>query len=43
MGWKPMPVQAVRWAFLGALFAGTAVAAAAPATISVPELISGSN
>jgi len=33
MGWKPMPVQAVRWALLGALFAGTAVAAAAPAAI----------
>ena len=38
MGWKPMPVQAVRWALLGALFAGTAVAAAAPATIPVPDL-----
>ena len=37
MGWKPMPVQAVRWALLGALFAGTAVAAAAPATIPAPD------
>ena len=37
MGWKPMPVQAVRWALLGALFAGTAVAAAAPATIPAPN------
>jgi N-acetylmuramoyl-L-alanine amidase len=37
MGWKPMPVQAVRWALLGALFAGTAVAAAAPATIAAPD------
>jgi N-acetylmuramoyl-L-alanine amidase len=37
MGLKPMPVQAVRWALLGALFAGTAVAAAAPATIPVSD------
>jgi N-acetylmuramoyl-L-alanine amidase len=37
MGWKPMPVQAVRWALLGVLFAGTAMAAAAPATIAAPD------
>src|SRR5579863_7139360 len=37
MGWKPMPVQSVRWALLGALFTGTAVAAAAPATIPAPD------
>jgi N-acetylmuramoyl-L-alanine amidase len=37
MGLKPMPVQAVRWALLGALFAGTAAAAAAPATIPVSD------
>lgn len=37
MGWKPMPVQAVRWALLGALFAGTAVAAAAPATVPATD------
>lgn len=37
MGWKPMPVQAVRWALLGALFAGATVAAAAPATVAVPD------
>ncbi len=37
MGLKPMPVQAVRWALLGALFAGTAVAAAAPATDPAPD------
>jgi N-acetylmuramoyl-L-alanine amidase len=37
MGWKPMPVQAVRWALLGTLFAGTAVAAAAPATIPAAD------
>src|ERR1700728_2203762 len=37
MGWKPMPVQAVRWALLGALFAGATVAAAAPATIAVSD------
>jgi N-acetylmuramoyl-L-alanine amidase len=37
MGWKPMPVQAVRWALLGVLFAGTAVAAGAPATVPVAD------
>jgi len=37
MGWKPMPVQAVRWAFLGVFFAATALAAAAPATVPVPD------
>jgi N-acetylmuramoyl-L-alanine amidase len=37
MGWKPMPVQAVRWALLGALFAGATVAAAAPATIPASD------
>src|SRR5579863_1866596 len=37
MGWKPMPVQAVRWAFLGGFFAATALAAAAPATVPVPD------
>lgn len=37
MGWKPMPVQAVCWALLGALFAATAVAAAAPATVPAPD------
>ena len=37
MGWKPMPVQAVRWALLGALFAGTAMAAGAPATAPVSD------
>jgi N-acetylmuramoyl-L-alanine amidase len=31
MGWKPMPVQAVRWALLGVLLAGPALAAAAAA------------
>jgi N-acetylmuramoyl-L-alanine amidase len=37
MGWKPMPVQAVRWALLGALFAGTAAVAGAPATVPVSD------
>jgi N-acetylmuramoyl-L-alanine amidase len=37
MGWKPMPVQAVRWALLGVLFAGTAMAAAAPAAVPAPD------
>ena len=37
MGWKPMPVQAVRWALLGALFAGPAVAAGPPATVPPPN------
>jgi len=32
-----MPVQAVRWALLGTLFAGTAVAAAAPATVPASD------
>lgn len=37
MGWKPMPVQALRWALLGVLFAGTALAAGAPATIPTSD------
>ena len=37
MGWKPMPVQALRWALLGVLFAGTALAAAAPATVPAAD------
>jgi len=37
MGWKPMAVQAVRWALLGALLAAMAAAAAAPATIPAPD------
>ena len=39
MGWKSMPVQAVRWAFLGVLLAGPALAAAAAAQAA--RLISG--
>lgn len=31
MGWKPMPVQAMRWALLGVFFAATAWAAGSPA------------
>jgi N-acetylmuramoyl-L-alanine amidase len=37
MGWKPMPVQAVRWALLGALFAGAALAAGPPATVPASD------
>jgi N-acetylmuramoyl-L-alanine amidase len=37
MGWKPMSVQAVRWALLGVLLAGTAAAAGAPATVPVSD------
>jgi len=37
MGWKPMPVQAVRWALLGVLFAGTAWAAGPPATVPAAD------
>lgn len=33
MGSKPMPVRAARWAFLGVLFAGTALAGEQPATV----------
>ena len=40
MGWKPMTVRAVRWAFLGVIFAGAAAAAdrlaAVPASDSLP-------
>ena len=37
MGWEPMPVQAVRWALFGVLFAGAAWAAKAPATIPAAD------
>jgi N-acetylmuramoyl-L-alanine amidase len=37
MGWKPMAVRAARWAFLGVLVAGTALAAEPPATVPVSD------
>ena len=38
MGWEPMAVRAARWAFLGVLVAGTALAAEPPATVPVSDL-----
>ena len=37
MGWKPMPVQAMRWALLGALLAAAATVLAAPATVPAAD------
>ena len=37
MGWKPMPVQAMRWALLGVLFAGAALAAGPPETVAATD------
>ena len=37
MGWKPMAVRALRWAFLGVLFAGAAMAAGRPSPDSAPD------
>ncbi len=37
MGWKPMPVQAVRWALLGVFLAGTALAAGPPGTVPAAD------
>jgi N-acetylmuramoyl-L-alanine amidase len=37
MGWKPMPVQAVRWALFGVLLAAAAGAVAAPATVPAAD------
>jgi N-acetylmuramoyl-L-alanine amidase len=37
MGWKPMAVRALRWAFLGVLFAGAAMAAGRPSPDSATD------
>jgi len=37
MGWKPMPVQALRWAFLGVFFAGVAWAAGSPPAVPAAD------
>ena len=37
MGWKPMAVRAVRWAFLGVLFAGAALAAGRPSPVPASD------